>query len=129
MNLLAPLSLLALIGVPLIVLFHMRHTTPPQRQDDSGGGGLGHQQGEPRGGPNGSPVVRLTDPALPRDYKLNGRLARCPTSGRAWSLRYPDEPIMAERRRFISSGETSSTWVASVHWWPNGSFTVPVRSP
>lgn len=31
MSLLAPLSLLALIGVPLIVLFHMRHTTPPQR--------------------------------------------------------------------------------------------------
>ncbi|MCA9877227.1 MAG: BatA domain-containing protein, partial [Thermomicrobiales bacterium] len=31
MTLLAPLSLAALIGVPLIVLFHMRHTTPPQR--------------------------------------------------------------------------------------------------
>lgn len=31
MTLLAPLSLLALIGVPLIVLFHMRHTTPPRR--------------------------------------------------------------------------------------------------
>ena len=30
MSLLAPLSLLALIGVPLIVLFHMRHTTPPR---------------------------------------------------------------------------------------------------
>ncbi|MDQ2654413.1 MAG: BatA domain-containing protein [Chloroflexota bacterium] len=31
MSVLAPLSLLALIGVPLIVLFHMRHTTPPRR--------------------------------------------------------------------------------------------------
>ncbi|MFT4039595.1 MAG: BatA domain-containing protein [Thermomicrobiales bacterium] len=31
MSLLAPLSLLALIGVPLVILFHMRHTTPPQR--------------------------------------------------------------------------------------------------
>ncbi|MEZ4562420.1 MAG: BatA domain-containing protein [Thermomicrobiales bacterium] len=30
MSLLAPLGLLALFGVPLIVLFHMRHTTPPR---------------------------------------------------------------------------------------------------
>ncbi len=35
MSLLAPLSLLALIGVPLIVLFHMRHTTPPPRHVSS----------------------------------------------------------------------------------------------
>ncbi len=31
MNLLAPLGLAALGAVPLIVLFHMRHTTPPRR--------------------------------------------------------------------------------------------------
>jgi Ca-activated chloride channel homolog len=31
MSLLAPLGLAGLIAIPLIVLFHMRHTTPPQR--------------------------------------------------------------------------------------------------
>lgn len=31
LSLLAPLGLLALIGVPLVVLFHMRHTTPDVR--------------------------------------------------------------------------------------------------
>jgi Ca-activated chloride channel family protein len=31
MNLLAPLGLTALVAIPLIVLFHMRHTTPPRR--------------------------------------------------------------------------------------------------
>jgi hypothetical protein len=31
MNLLTPLGLAALVGVPLIILFHMRHTTPPRR--------------------------------------------------------------------------------------------------
>ena len=31
MSLLAPLGLAALIALPLIVLFHMRHTTPPRR--------------------------------------------------------------------------------------------------
>src|SRR5215217_8030977 len=31
MNLLAPLSLTALVAVPIIILFHMRHTTPTRR--------------------------------------------------------------------------------------------------
>jgi hypothetical protein len=31
MTLLAPLGLAALVAIPLIVLFHMRHTTPPRR--------------------------------------------------------------------------------------------------
>src|SRR5512135_1733838 len=32
-------------------------------------------------------------------------------------------------RRFISSGATSSTWVAMVHMCPKGSYKVPLRSP
>src|SRR5206468_2380752 len=39
------------------------------------------------------------------------------------------ECAIAAMRRFISSGETSSLWVATVHWWPNGSRSVPERSP
>ena len=35
----------------------------------------------------------------------------------------------AAARRSISSGETSSMWVATVHMWPKGSSSVPVRSP
>ena len=35
----------------------------------------------------------------------------------------------AARRRIISSGATSSTWVAIVHPWPNGSTMKPSRSP
>lgn len=31
MSLLAPLGLAALLAIPLIILFHMRHTTPPRR--------------------------------------------------------------------------------------------------
>ncbi len=31
MNLLMPLGLAALAAIPLIILFHMRHTTPPRR--------------------------------------------------------------------------------------------------
>src|SRR5436305_1416149 len=36
---------------------------------------------------------------------------------------------MAAMRRFISSGETSSRWTATVHLCPQGSSMVPVRSP
>src|SRR4051794_21490648 len=32
-------------------------------------------------------------------------------------------------RRWASSAETSSTWVATVHWCPKGSIRVPLRSP
>ena len=31
MNLLAPLGLAALVAIPIIILFHMRHTTPTRR--------------------------------------------------------------------------------------------------
>jgi hypothetical protein len=31
MQLLAPLGLLALLGIPLVIFFHMRHTTPLER--------------------------------------------------------------------------------------------------
>ena len=31
MNLLAPLGLVALAAIPVILLFHMRHTTPTRR--------------------------------------------------------------------------------------------------
>ena len=31
MNLLAPLGLAALVAIPIILVFHMRHTTPPRR--------------------------------------------------------------------------------------------------
>jgi len=31
LQLLAPLGLLALVGIPLVIIFHMRHTTPVQR--------------------------------------------------------------------------------------------------
>ena len=37
--------------------------------------------------------------------------------------------IISRCRRSISSGDTSSTWVAIVHLWPNGSISVPDRSP
>ena len=37
--------------------------------------------------------------------------------------------FMLAIRRSISSGDTSSTCVATVHTWPNGSASVPLLSP
>jgi eukaryotic-like serine/threonine-protein kinase len=42
---------------------------------------------------------------------------------------YPGFFIIAANRRSISACGTSSMWVAMVHLWPNGSMSVPDRSP
>ena len=54
------------------------------------------------------------------------RFGRRPAAQPAWELICA---AMASLRRFSSSGGTSSTCVAIVQRWPNGSSSVPVRSP
>ena len=59
-------------------------------------------------------------------------IMRCPMpDGRMGhaEIKIGDSRIMLAIRRPISSGETSSTWVAMVQTWPYGSSTVPLRSP
>ena len=49
---------------------------------------------------------------------------------RAASARRRRQPCcISAMRRPISSSETSSTWVATVHSWPHGSLNIPERSP
>jgi len=68
--------------------------------------------------------------SVPRETRAStATVKRRPTRATDFAVFYFAAVAIDSMRRFISSGETSSTWVATCHTWPNGSSTVPMRSP
>ena len=63
--------------------------------------------------------------SLARSVSVMPTQARLPCFDRT----QPDWPLICAARLSISAGGTSSTWVATVHEWPNGSVRFPARSP
>ena len=63
--------------------------------------------------------IRADIEAIARCTETPGNGATRPTFSRAWG----------EARACISAGGTSSLWVATDQTWPNGSSSVPERSP